>query len=289
MQEFHLDVIGTHIRILVDESSPLGEDFSHIKSRLLEFESRYSRFITDNWIYTLNQNRSNILDEDARSMLEISLQIAQKSDWYFDPTIWKRLTELGYGNPETVCEVKKIEKNDIENLSWNYKDIEIAWERVILHGDIALEFWWIGKGYMLEWVTKYLSKYTRYLIDFGGDIYGKWWWQVGLENPDNIEEAIGIIVLQDGYIACSSGSKRKWWDHHHLIDPHTGQSAHEVRATYIESNTGSLADGYATTLCVMPFSLACETLEKTPEIEGVILSNQWEIYKSKESKCELFT
>jgi hypothetical protein len=39
----------------------------------------------------------------------------------------------------------------------------------------------------------------------------------------------------------------------------------------------------------MPFSLACETLENTPEIEGVILSSKGEIYRSKGSKCELFS
>ena len=80
MQSFHLDVIGTHIRILVDTSSPTGEDFSHIETRLLEFDTRYSRFIASSWISELNKNRRAILDEDAKKMLEISLEFAQKSE-----------------------------------------------------------------------------------------------------------------------------------------------------------------------------------------------------------------
>ncbi len=283
MQEFHLDSIGTHLRILLDESSPTGEDFSHITSRLQEFESKYSRFIVGNWMYNLNQDRRALLDWDARIMFEISLEIANSSQWYFDPTVGKRLTELGYGNQNA----KHISQSE----SWkgNYQDIEICSDEVILHSNIELEFGWIGKWYMLDWVASSLAWHTRYLIDFGGDIYGRGWWQVGLENPNNLEEAIGILSLQDSFFACSSGSKRKWWNHHHLIDPHTWASAREVLATYIESSSGTLADGYATTLCVMPFSLACETLENTQGIEWIILSERGEFYQSRGSKCELFT
>jgi thiamine biosynthesis lipoprotein ApbE len=37
-------------------------------------------------------------------MLEFMLKIAEKTDGYFDPTVGKRLTELGYGNPELGVE-----------------------------------------------------------------------------------------------------------------------------------------------------------------------------------------
>ncbi len=33
-------------------------------------------------------------------MLSYALEVAKKTDGYFDPTIGKRLTELGYGNPK---------------------------------------------------------------------------------------------------------------------------------------------------------------------------------------------
>lgn len=100
MQEFNLDVIGTHIRILLDVSSPVGEDFSHIQQRLQEFDARYSRFIPGNWVSKLNDTRRALLDEDASHMLTKSLELAYISDGYFDPTVGKKLAELGYRNPE---------------------------------------------------------------------------------------------------------------------------------------------------------------------------------------------
>jgi thiamine biosynthesis lipoprotein ApbE len=48
-------------------------------------------------------------------------------------------------------------------------------------------------------------------------------------------------------------------------------------------------DGYATALCVMPWEIACETLQKTPEISGVIVSKNGDIYQKTSSKSEIFS
>lgn len=37
-------------------------------------------------------------------MLLYALEVAKKTDGYFDPTIGKRLTELGYGNKKTFAQ-----------------------------------------------------------------------------------------------------------------------------------------------------------------------------------------
>ena len=42
--------------------------------------------------------RSGVLDNDAREMIFFALDLAHKTHGYFDPTVGKRLTELGYGN-----------------------------------------------------------------------------------------------------------------------------------------------------------------------------------------------
>lgn len=65
-------------------------------------------------------------------------------------------------------------------------------------------------------------------------MYGRGGWDIGLESPFASDEVIGTIILDDLFLACSAGTRRKWGSHHHLIDPHTGESAHEVIASYIE-------------------------------------------------------
>lgn len=215
-------------------------------------------------------------------MLTYMLDIAERTHGYFDPTIGKRLTELGYG--------KKLEQqSDMSNQKrGDYRDIEIKWDGVMLHGDILLEFGGVGKWYLIDVIKDILREYPRYLINFGGDIYGIGGWKVWLESPFASDEVIGTITLDDTFIACSAGTKRKWGKHHHLIDPHTLESAHEVIASYVEWSSGMITDAYATVLCVMPWELACDTLANTPEISGVIVSKEGNIYQKEGSMSEIF-
>ena len=64
-------------------------------------------------------------------------------------------------------------------------------------------------------------------------------------------------------------------------------------AAYIEvaGNTqygGMTSDGYATTLCVMPWELAKATLQKTPEISGVIVAYDGTLFQKEGSRSAVF-
>lgn len=105
---------------------------------------------------------------------------------------------------------------------------------------------------------------------------------------------IGVFELVDDFFACSAGTKRKWGDHHHLIDPHTGLSANQVVASYIEvqgqePSGAMIADAYATTICVMPWDSAIEIFKKTPEITGVIVRYDGVLFRKEGSRSEVFS
>lgn len=287
MQKYSFDIIGTHLDIFIDTDNSIVGLSQEIEHRLTQFEEKYSRFISGNWLNILNLERSWILDTDGKNMLVKMLDIARYTDGYFDPTIGKRLTELGYGKKELQIDKKS------QDWYGDYRDIEIIWDQLILHGDIELEFGGVGKWYLIDIIHTIIenswSSFKRYLINFGGDMYGKGRWNIGLESPFASDEVIGTIGLDDLFLACSAGTKRKWGIHHHLINPHTGESAQDVIASYIEWGSGMITDGYATALCVMPWELACKTLQKTPEISGVIVSKEGNIYQKEGSRSEVFS
>lgn len=165
MAIFSHDCIGTHLEIRIETDQECGVLFSRIQEYLSQFEERFSRFRENNWLSDLNRDRHADLDEDARFMLSFALDVARKTDGYFDPTIGKRLTELGYGKKNTHQEVYTKEFSD-------YRDIEIRENEVILHGDVELEFGGVGKGYLIdiieEMVRDFFSRETPFfLINFG--------------------------------------------------------------------------------------------------------------------------
>jgi FAD:protein FMN transferase len=302
MQQFGFDIIGTHLDIRIDTDTDFSILFTQIESRLRYFEAKYSRFISGNWLDVLNQKRTATLDIDGQNMLAYMLEVARHTDGYFDPTVGKRLTELGYWNSRF-----RIQDSKWESGYGNYRDIEIIWDQVILHWDILLEFWGVGKGYLIDVICGIIGSWghrasngsgqwhydtrhylLRYLINFGGDMYGRGGWTVGLESPFATDEVIGTYILDDGFLACSAWTRRKWAWHHHLINPHTGESAREVVASYIEWSSGISVDSYATALCVMPWEHAVDTLRKTPEISGVIVRHDGTLFQKAGSNMEVF-
>jgi len=94
MQQFGIDVIGTHLDLRIDTDQDCSILFTQIGDRIQQFEARYSRFIDGNWLDVLNTDRVGMLDPDGQKMLSLMLDISRRTDGYFDPTVGKRLTEL---------------------------------------------------------------------------------------------------------------------------------------------------------------------------------------------------
>ena len=283
MRKLSFEIIWTHLSITIDGEQNADAIFESIKQRLQDFELTFSRFIEGNWLFQLNTTRQWVLDMDGKNMLLFALDMAEKTDGYFDPTVGKRLTELWYGN-------QKLTAESIQTIKWydDYRDIEIRGDEVFLHGNVFLEFGWVGKGYLIDVIKEMLDVYPRYLINFGWDMYGRWGWNVWLESPFVSDELIWTFLLTDTFLACSAGNKRKWGEYHHLIDPKTGYSSTEVIATFIEGSSGILTDSYATALSVMPWERAIDTLRKTKNISGVLVRYDGILFQKSESQMELF-
>lgn len=79
-------------------------------------------------------------------MLSFALEVAQKTDGYFDPTIGKRLRDLGYGNQDTEVHANSnifeaILTDTLPQDVGNYTNIILRNENeVILEKDVELEF-----------------------------------------------------------------------------------------------------------------------------------------------------
>lgn len=129
MQKLTLESIGTHLTIEIDTQKSCEKDFHTITERLSHFEQKFSRFREDNWLRELNTSKHAILDDDARKMLSFALSLAEKTHGYFDPTIGKQLSRLGYGRT-----------TDAQENNGNFHDVKIHDHEVFLQNGVELEF-----------------------------------------------------------------------------------------------------------------------------------------------------
>jgi thiamine biosynthesis lipoprotein len=109
--------------------------------------------------------------------------------------------------------------------------------------------------------------------------------RVGLENPNNFKEVIGVVEIVNQSIAASSGSRRRWANFHHIINPHTLNSPSDILSTWVIARDGLIADAIATCL----FLVSREKLEKYFEFESLVLYSDYSISKSEKFNAELFT
>ncbi len=291
------DVLGTKVWISVVapmQDSPIVAAIDKAFSRVKEIEQKYSRFIKGNVLADLNASVGKWarVDEETWGLLKFGEELKVKSGGVFDLSVKGILESWGYD------ENYSFEEHGEGNLG----GMEFSDDgRVRLSAEI--EFGGIGKGYAVDQMADILENFSdRYFINAGGDIFAKGLnekgekWRVYFEDPLNPEQVIGFVDVDESGrgLACTSPSKRKWVDKHHLVDPRTKQPADKMLAVYTQAadpRSGAkncfLADAYATVLFVMGYKEAQKMVKNFP-VEAMLVDVSGAIYMTEGFQGELF-
>jgi thiamine biosynthesis lipoprotein len=201
------------------------------------------------------------------------------------PLIGQVMERAGYDKnysliPKSLTKPKALNKT----LVYNGNTLQVKYPCILDYGAA-------GKGYLVDLIAELFNSYgiSNYLIDAGGDIYHfpaspSLLTPVGLENPDNPMQAIGIVNLAKQAICGSSGNRRKWANFHHIIDPISLKSVDQIKATWAIADNCMLADGMATCL----FFTEPEILQKKYDFEYLIIKWDNSIRVSKDFPGQLF-
>lgn len=272
-----IDLMASH-----DPHSLIQECFSYAQW----FDQKYSRFIPGNWLDTVNTTPwIHVLDDESFSLLSFSLQLAELTDGAFDPTISPALEAHGYDR-----DYSRVAKPEGFAKTRGYEHVELGDHTVQLHEGVHLEFGAVGKGHVLDIIDGMLcyAGLEHFIINFGGDIIARGGYKIGLENPFNLEQLIGTIVVDGFAVAASNGAKRKFGDFHHLLDAVSGQPIRDIAGVFIAAPTGLLADAYSTAVFVSGEEKGVELLEHAEDITGMIVFSDGRFWKKGSYPGEVF-
>ena len=225
-----------------------------------------------------------ILPEDATLLIQLYEKLYRLTEGKFTPLIGRTLEQAGYDAGYSL----KPQKLDAPP-TW---DEVIAYEpsnhTLTLKQPALLDFGAAGKGYLVDIVSEIIENHgiSLYTVDAGSDIRHRAQevLKVGLENPTDATQAIGVADLQNQSLCASAGNRRKWEGFHHIINPHTLQSPQDILATWAIAETTLIADGVTTAL----FLTTPETLTSHFNFQYLILYSDFSIQKSAEFPAELF-
>ncbi len=269
--KYSLPAFGSLLEITLGTCSLNDSGITESFSMVQDFENKYSRFIKGNKLAEINTNKTILLDPEISSLIRLCLRVSGLTEGAFDITLLPLLENAGYG-------ISDIELT--ENIG--YQNILLEADTLHLKKGIQIEFGSFGKGYMLDLVSRILSKsHAEFTVNFGGDIRVKWEQKVLLEDPLDIEKTIWEMTLRDMALASSAGNKRKFWKGHHLMNAKQQTSQNDKLTVYVSHRLGVMADIFATALFVTPLRKSLEILEKTDGLEALIISKEWKIFQSK--------
>ena len=287
MTQYTFSAIGTSWRIdIYDELDDrrAAEILKLVHARIDEFDLAYSRFRADSLVTKMSQEAGVYkLPDDARPMMDLYHDLYMRTNGYMTPLIGNAISDAGYDADYSLKQKKPLERPPAWDDALHYEHPELAVKIPVL-----LDFGAAGKGYLIDIVADVLRSQgvTHYGIDAGGDIRldAPELVRIGLEDPHDTTQVVGICTLKRGSLCGSAGNRRAWGDYTHIINPKTLTSPTEISAVWVAAQTTLLADALTTCLFFVP----AEGLRTAYEFEYLIVYRDRSVEKSPLFPAELF-
>jgi FAD:protein FMN transferase len=117
-----------------------------------------------------------------------------------------------------------------------------------------------------------------------GDRFGKPW-VIGIRHPDRKDEVVLRVPLVDAAFS-TSGDYERFFDeggvrYHHILNPKTGLSPHEVRSVTIIASNATRTDGLTKTVFILGPKAGLEFINTLPDADAIVIAADGKVSYSK--------
>ncbi len=251
---------------LPDSVSPekLHDD---IEKQLQDFNQIMSTYIDTSEISLLNQSpvqQEIEISEALREVIEISLDVSEKTGGAFDITVGPLVNLWGFGPVEVSSAPNEAHVEAVMG--------RVGVKNIVLHNnmltktaEIEMDLSAVAKGHATDVIGELLEENNvdHYMIEIGGEIKLRGMspsghvWRIGVEKPALGREGAVQVVAGENIAIATSGDYRNFYEKDgkrisHTIDPTTGMPIeHALASVTVVTEHGGYADAYATALNVL--------------------------------------
>jgi thiamine biosynthesis lipoprotein len=206
-------------------------------------------------------------------VLEFSQRLSELSDGAFDVTVqplWNLYVECKRrGRMPTANEVAQARSL----VDW--RAIEVSPRRITLgRTGMSITLNGVAQGYAADLALAALRERGVHdaLIDTGefgaeGERRPHQPWTIGIQHPRTADALIATVAMDGRFLATSGDYATPFTDdfaHHHIFDPHTGDSPLDLSSTVVAAESGMEADGLTKPMMVLDRSRARVLLSQFP-------------------------
>ena len=255
-----------------------------------DFDQAMSNWNKKSWVVAFNNAKKGVkhdVPEEALRVLELCLDLNEKSEGYFDITISPLLDVWGFGSKKQHRIPTKEEIESISQLMGRDKIVFSKTEKSIYKTVDGLEINCsaVAKGYGVDLVVALLQKHgiKYYMVEIGGEVRATTKkngeaWNIGIPIPkkgggDKLQR---VIDLKNNAMA-TSGDYNNFFTiegktYPHIINPKTGFPVeHNLCSVSIIAPSCALADGLATACLVLGKEKGMILLEKFKDCKGYFI------------------
>ena len=262
------------------------------------FESIFSRTLETSDIGRVNAASGAPVDvaPETADLVEKALRYCEQSAGRFDISIGA-VSSLWDFKEGVVPEATAIKKA-VEHVDYTKVQVEGA-TITLLDPQAKLDLGGIAKGYIADDLCTMLSDAgcTSGFVNLGGNVKtvgcrpdGKPW-NVGIQDPNDANQAILAAVPSEGSSVVTSGlyerqfeqDGRRYW---HILDPKTGYPVETDLVSATIFSTASIdGDGYTKPLFMMRRDEALAWVESMPGIEAMLVGSRGDIIQTSGSRA----
>lgn len=295
-------LFGTYISITIyDENEKLANKaIDEAFKEIARIDNKFNSKVKGSLIDKLNsgEEKEIILDEEGVYLFENLKRVYDLSHGKYDITIGPLLDLWDFGNKEkrelpTLEEIEKAKKNtgfsnlilDGNRLYFSKKGIEID-TGSFLKGyavekaketmrDLGVKSAFISSISSIETINKKPDGQN---------------WKIGIENPENSQELLGVVELDNKGMGVS-GDYQTYIEidgkrYHHILDKDTGYPVTDKKMVVVIGNNAFFSDMYSTAFFTMNIDEILNYADNN-DLEVLIVDKDMKIYKNSKINIEL--
>lgn len=288
-------IMGTVITVeLWQEDEALGK--SQVESVMNEMRRIDHLMSSYNPESELSAVNSSAASGPVTVSLELLLLIERALEY---SNITSGAFDITYASAGQYYDYRKNKKPDAAQLqvalpAIDYHHVKInksASTVAFMHPGVRIDLGGIAKGYAVDRGMKILQQagITTALISAGGDtrVVGKRWdrpWNIGIRNPRDGDNIVSMIPLENSAISTSGDYERFFEEdgvrYHHILDPKTGTSTHEIISSSIIGEYATDTDALSTSVFILGVEKGMQLIDSIPDTEAVIIDNKGNMHYS---------
>lgn len=239
----------------------------YVLKALNDFNGVMSTYLESSELSKINQASQGewlAVSPHLERVIHMSGEVYTKSNGAFDVTVGPLVNLWGFG-PYHVQSLPSEKQLNMVGTRVGFDKLEVARGKIKKTADLYIDLSAVAKGYATDVIAEMLelNGVVNYMVEIGGELrlrgvnQHQKHWTIGVEKPALGRQGAVVGVSGDNIAIATSGEYRNYYEKDgvrvsHTIDPSTKKPiTHNLASVTVVSETGGLADAWATAINVL--------------------------------------